>query len=70
MVILSAGDWVCIFVLFVVYMKCPTHIDATGGWVMQGFVFKWFSLVSSHYLILSRVAAMKLKDVYSLEGKL
>ena len=44
MVILSAEDWVCIFALFVVYMRCPTHIGATSGWVMQGFVFKWFSL--------------------------
>ena len=25
MVILSAGDWVCIFVLFAVWMKLPAH---------------------------------------------
>ena len=30
MVILSADDWVCIFVLFVVYMRYPAQ-GATGG---------------------------------------
>ena len=29
-VILSADDWVCIFVLFVVYMRYPAQ-GATGG---------------------------------------
>ena len=43
MVILSANDLVCIFVLFVVQMRCPAQ-DATGGWVMLGLVFKWFPL--------------------------
>ena len=43
MVILSADDWVCIFVLFVVKMRHPTQ-GATGGWVMPGLVFKWFPL--------------------------
>ena len=43
MVFLSADYWVCIFVLFVVSMKCPTQ-GATGGWVMPGLVFKWFPL--------------------------
>ena len=37
MVILSADDWVCIFVLFVVYMGCPAQ-GATGGWVMLGLI--------------------------------
>ena len=43
MVILSADDCVCVFALLVVYMKCPTQ-GATGGWVMPGLAFKWFSL--------------------------
>ena len=42
-VILSADECVCIFVLFVVKMRCPAQ-DATGGWVMLGLVFKWFPL--------------------------
>ena len=41
MVILSADDWVCIFVSFVVQMTCTAQ-GATGGWVMPGLVFKWF----------------------------
>ena len=43
MVILSADDEVCIFVLFVVQMRRPIQ-DATGGWVMVGLVFMWFLL--------------------------
>ena len=44
MVILSADDWVCIFVLFVVSMRHPA-LGATGGWVMQGAVcIQWFPL--------------------------
>ena len=43
MVILSADDWVCIFVLFVIYMRRPVQ-GALGGWVMLGLVFKWFHL--------------------------
>ena len=43
MELLSADDWVCIFVLFLVYMRHPAQC-ATGGWVMQGLVFKWFPL--------------------------
>ena len=31
--ILSADDWVCIFVLFVVWMRHPAQGDTTG-WVM------------------------------------
>ena len=41
MLILSADDWVCFFVLFVVSMRCPAQ-GATGGCVMLGLVFKWF----------------------------
>ena len=43
MVILSADDLVCIFVLFAVWMRHPAQ-GATGGWVMPGLVFKWFPL--------------------------
>ena len=43
MVILSADDWVCIFVFFVVWMRHPAQV-ATGGWVMLGLVFKRFPL--------------------------
>ena len=58
MVVLSADDWVCIFVLFVVYMRCPAH-GATGGWVILGLVFKWFCLcVCSYYLMLPRVSSL------------
>ena len=42
-VLLSADDWVCIFVFLVVWMKHPTQ-GATGGWVMPGLAFKWFPL--------------------------
>ena len=43
MVILSAGDWVWIFVLFAVWMKHPAY-GTTGDWVMLDLVFKWFPL--------------------------
>ena len=43
MVIYAAADWVCIFVLFVVYMRHPAQ-GATGGGVMLGLVLKWFHL--------------------------
>ena len=43
MVILSPDDWVCILVLFVVYIKCPAQ-GVTGVWLMLGLVFKWFPL--------------------------
>ena len=42
-VILSADYLVCIFILFVVQMRCPTQ-GATDDWVMAGLVFKWFPL--------------------------
>ena len=42
-VILSADDWISIFVLFAVWMRCPT-LGVTGGWVILGLVFKWFNL--------------------------
>ena len=38
-VILSANDWVYIFVLFVIWMRCPAW-GATGGFMMLGLVFK------------------------------
>ena len=34
-VILSADDWVCTLVLFVVYIRSPAQ-GATSGWVMLG----------------------------------
>ena len=40
---MSADDWVCIFVLFVVWMRCPVQ-SATGIWGMLGLVLKWFHL--------------------------
>ena len=40
MVILSADDEVCIFVLFIVH-RCLAQ-GATGGWVTPGLVFKRF----------------------------
>ena len=40
---LSADDWICIYGLFVVYMRLPAQ-GGTGGWVMLGSVFKWFPL--------------------------
>ena len=43
MVILSAANSVCIFVLFVFWMRHHAQ-GATGGWVMPGLVFKWFPL--------------------------
>ena len=43
MVLLSADDRVCIFVLFAVYMRRPAQ-GATGGCVMPGLVLKWFLL--------------------------
>ena len=43
MIILSADDWVCIFVSFVVWMRRPAQ-GATGGWVVPGLVFKWSPL--------------------------
>ena len=39
---MSADEWVCIFVLFVVSMRRPEQ-GAAGGWVMPGLVFQWFS---------------------------
>ena len=36
-------DWVCMFVLFVVWMRHPAQ-GSTGGWVMPGLIFKWFLL--------------------------
>ena len=41
MVILSADELACIFVLFVFLMRLPAQ-GATGGWETLGLVFKWF----------------------------
>ena len=42
-VILPADDWVCIFVLFVVYMRHPAQ-GATGSWVMASLICQCFPL--------------------------
>ena len=42
-VTLYADDWVSIFVLLVVWMRCRT-LGVTSGWVILGLVFKWFTL--------------------------
>ena len=57
MVLLSADDWVCIFVLSAVYRGCPAQ-GATGGRVMPGLVFKRFLCVSPHHLILPGVSSL------------
>ena len=38
-VILSADDWVCIFILLFVQMRHPAQ-GAIGGWVMPGLVLQ------------------------------
>ena len=43
MAILSADDWDCIFVLFVVWISHSAQ-GATRGWVMPGPVSKRFPL--------------------------
>ena len=43
LVILSVDDWVCIFVLCVICMRCPDQ-GATGSWVIPGLVYKWLPL--------------------------
>ena len=43
MVILSADNWVCIFILLVAEMRCPGQ-GATGGWMMPVLVLRWFPL--------------------------
>ena len=48
-----SNDWVCIFVLFVVWMRCPAQ-DATGSWVMLGLVCEWLPLWE-FYLTLPRI---------------
>jgi len=40
MIVLSADDWVCVFVLFVVWMRCPAQ-GSVGSWVMLGLVYTW-----------------------------
>ena len=57
MVILSADDWVSIFVLLVVHMRHPAQ-GATGGLVMPVLHLSGFLCVSPHYLILLRVSSL------------
>ena len=42
MIFLSADDLVCIFIVFVVWMRRPT--GTTGTWVMLHLVYKWLPL--------------------------
>ena len=56
-VILSDDDWICIFVLFVVWMKHLAQV-ATGGWVMLVLYSNGSLCVSSHYLISPRVSSL------------
>ena len=42
-VLLSVDDWVCVFVLFVVWMRCPAQ-GATDSWVMPDLVYRWLPL--------------------------
>ena len=53
MVVPSANDLVCIFVLFIVWMRCSAQ-GVTGGWVMLGLYSSGFLCGSSYYLILPR----------------
>ena len=53
-VILSADNWVCIFVLFIVWMRRPEEV-ATDSWVMLGLVESGCLCEISHYLMLHRV---------------
>ena len=52
-VILSADDWVSIFVLFVVWMRCPAEGATVVGWCWVLYS-SGLLCVSSHYLIPSR----------------
>ena len=54
MVIPSADDLVCIFVLFVVWMRHPSQ-GATGGWCCLVLYSSGFICAGSHYLILPGV---------------
>ena len=53
-VILFAGDWVCVFVLFVVWVSHPVWCSA-GSWVLPGLVYGWrplweFSLINTPWV--------------------
>ena len=57
MVILSADDWVCIFVLFVVWLRHPVQ-GAIGGWVLLGLVLQWFPLCEFSLFDTPRVSSL------------
>ena len=57
MVILSADDWVCIFVLFVVGWDI-LHRELLVVGFCQVLYYSGFLCVSSHYLILPRVSSL------------
>ena len=54
---LSADDWVCIFLLFGVQMRLPAQ-GATGGWVMPGLMFKQFSFCEFSLFDTPRVSSL------------
>ena len=56
-VILSADDWVCIFVLFVVWMRLLHRVLLVVGWCWVLYL-SGFLCVSSHYLMLPRVSSL------------
>ena len=56
-VILSADDWVCIFVFFVVWMRVLHRLLLVVGWCWVLYS-SGFLCVSSHYLTLPRVSSL------------
>ena len=42
-VILFADDWVCVFVLFVVSVRCSA-LGAASSWLMTVLIYRWKSL--------------------------
>ena len=42
-VLLSADDWVCTFVFFVVLFEASC-IGGCSGWVMRGLALQWFPM--------------------------
>ena len=64
MVILFADDWVCIFALFVIYMRHPAQ-GATGGWVMWNLLLKWFPLCEFSLFDTPRVSSEKAMALHS-----
>ena len=50
-VVLSADDWVCVFILFVVWVRHPAESPG-GSWIMLVLAYRWralweFSLINT-----------------------